>query len=162
MQRMVPHLKNTRGQSITELALILPLILVLISGVVDFGLAFFIGHELENAAREGARSAAVQPTDPAASGDVAFPGCQSSSLPIISAACNTMPNIGLFDGFTVSNTAVTGSAPNKAVIVTATGTYSWFLLQLIPASLPLLGDTGFPSSPITIIRSATMRREWNN
>lgn len=162
MYRMLSLLKNARGQSLTEFALIFPFVLVLIGGVVDFGLAFFIGHVAENAAREGARSAAVQPVDPAASGNVAFPGCQSSSLPAIQAACKAIPDVGLFSGFTVSNTAVSGAAPYKAVTVNVTGTYRWYLLKLIPASLPLLGDTGFPSGPITITRSATMRREWLN
>ena len=59
MSRIISLLKNTRGQSITEFALILPFVLVLIGGVVDFGLAFFVGYVVENAAREGARRAAV-------------------------------------------------------------------------------------------------------
>ena len=158
---MISLLKNARGQSITEFALILPFVLVLIGGVVDFGLALFIGHVAENAAREGARSAAVQPVDPVSTSG-AFPACQSSGSAVLLAACQAIPNVGLFSGFTVSNTAVSGAAPNKAVTVTITGTYSWYLLKLIPANLPLLGDTGFPSGPITITRSATMRREWND
>src|SRR4249920_1005534 len=93
MCRMISLLKNIRGQSVTEFALILPFVLVLMGGVVDFGLAFFMGHVIENAAREGARMAAVQSTTPAIIGSS---GCPSSSPAEIAAACNVIPNVGLF------------------------------------------------------------------
>jgi len=48
-------LRGERGQSLAEMALILPILLLLIMGIVDIGRAFHHYVVLENAAREGAR-----------------------------------------------------------------------------------------------------------
>ena len=42
------------GQGLIEFALVLPILLLLIIGALDYGFAFFIKVELENSAREGA------------------------------------------------------------------------------------------------------------
>ena len=64
-------MKNNRGQVLIETALILPLLLLLIFGMVDFGRAMYTKNTLTNAARSGARAAAVTsplyPTSPARS-----------------------------------------------------------------------------------------------
>jgi Flp pilus assembly protein TadG len=52
-----------RGQSIVELALMLPAILLLIVGVIDLGRVYFSYVGIVNAAREGARYGALMPTD---------------------------------------------------------------------------------------------------
>jgi Flp pilus assembly protein TadG len=44
-----------RGAALVELAMVLPLLLVVIAGIVDFGLAFQRYEIVANAAREGAR-----------------------------------------------------------------------------------------------------------
>ena len=46
-----------RGQAIVEFALVAPILIILIMGVFDLGLAFFTNITLQNAAREGARYA---------------------------------------------------------------------------------------------------------
>lgn len=46
--------KRIGGQSLIEFALVLPILLVLVIGILDFGMAFFVKMELENSAREGA------------------------------------------------------------------------------------------------------------
>lgn len=51
---------NERGQTLVEFALILPLMLVLIFALVDFGRAFHTWLVVTNSAREGARVGAVQ------------------------------------------------------------------------------------------------------
>lgn len=157
MQRMVSLLKNARGQSITELALVLPFVLLLIGGVIDFGLIFLVSNVTENAAREGARKGATQQTTPTAGSDT-FPSCMTNSSLILSTACKAIPNVGLFNGFTVANTAVTGAAPNQTLTVTITGTYSWYL---VPGMLAILHNS-FPTSAITLTRKATMRWEWQS
>lgn len=47
-------LKKNFGQGLVEFALVLPLLLLLVLGVLDFGRAFYLGVALENSAREGA------------------------------------------------------------------------------------------------------------
>ena len=51
--------RNARGVALIEFALVLPLLLVLIFSIVDFGMYFFIQHTIQFATREGARLALV-------------------------------------------------------------------------------------------------------
>ena len=54
-----------RGAALVEFALVLPLLLVVIAGIVDFGFAFQRYEVVTNAAREGARMAVLPNyTDP--------------------------------------------------------------------------------------------------
>jgi len=53
---------DSRGAQIAEFAVALPLLIVFVVGIFDFGLAFGTKQKLANAAREGARVAASQPT----------------------------------------------------------------------------------------------------
>lgn len=55
--------KTERGQSLTELALSFTMIMLILSGVVDLGRAFFVVIALRDAAQEGAVYASVYPTD---------------------------------------------------------------------------------------------------
>ncbi len=52
---------STRGQGLVEFALILPLLLLLIFGILDFGRMLFIYANLFNAAREASRYALTDP-----------------------------------------------------------------------------------------------------
>ncbi len=52
-----------KGQSIVETALILPIIILILTGIIDFGLMFNNYLVITNASREAARNAAVGATD---------------------------------------------------------------------------------------------------
>ena len=52
-------LKLQTGSNIVEFALILPLLVVLVFGIIDFGLALFDKAVITNASREGARAGMV-------------------------------------------------------------------------------------------------------
>jgi TadE-like protein len=52
--------KRSRGQAIVELALVLPIFLLLIFGLIDLGRTVFIYNSLAEASREGARWGSVQ------------------------------------------------------------------------------------------------------
>jgi Flp pilus assembly protein TadG len=57
-----PHrisLKNERGQTMVEFALVLPILALLLFGVIQFGVAFNNYITITDAARAGARKAAV-------------------------------------------------------------------------------------------------------
>jgi Flp pilus assembly protein TadG len=56
-------LRETEAAAIIEFAVALPLLIVLVVGIFDFGGAFNLKQELNNAAREGARFGAAQPTN---------------------------------------------------------------------------------------------------
>lgn len=53
----------SRGQGLVEFALILPLLLLILMGMIDFGRVLFIYANLFNAAREASRYAIVNPGD---------------------------------------------------------------------------------------------------
>jgi len=46
---------NHKGATVVEFALVLPIFLILIFAIVDFGWYFFVSHTLEFATREGSR-----------------------------------------------------------------------------------------------------------
>jgi hypothetical protein len=54
--------RRRSGQSLVEFALVLPLMLLLIMGVVDFGRGIFAFNEIADAAREGGRTGIVNQT----------------------------------------------------------------------------------------------------
>jgi Flp pilus assembly protein TadG len=60
-------MKRERGQTLTEFALVLPILVVLMLGIVQFGVAFNNYVTLTDAVRAGARKAAVSrnASDPA-------------------------------------------------------------------------------------------------
>jgi len=57
-------IKNEKGASAVEFALILPLLIMLVFGIVQFGIAFNNYITITHAAREGARIAAVDLNNP--------------------------------------------------------------------------------------------------
>jgi hypothetical protein len=58
--------KNERGQSLVELSISLVLLLLLLSGAVEFGMAFFQFVQLRDAVQEGALYGSMDPTNSAA------------------------------------------------------------------------------------------------
>jgi len=54
---------SERGQSLVELAISLVLLLVLLSGAVEFGIAFFQFVQLRDAAQEGALYGSMNPSN---------------------------------------------------------------------------------------------------
>jgi hypothetical protein len=80
-----------RGQTMVELALVLPLFLMVLIGVIVFGIGVFYNQQLSNAAREAARYASIhsatavcptegtyQPSSPPES--YPFTGCDTKAL----------------------------------------------------------------------------------
>ena len=57
------YMKNNRGQALVEFALIIPVLLLLVVGVMEFGLVINQYMIVTEAAREGARSAALGGTN---------------------------------------------------------------------------------------------------
>jgi Flp pilus assembly protein TadG len=55
--------KNQRGQSIVEFALIMPLIILILFGIFEFGRIFYSYIVITNSAREGARIGATGKPD---------------------------------------------------------------------------------------------------
>ena len=63
---IAPRRRGARGQATVELALVLPVVLLLILSIVQLGLVIRDQVMVVNAAREGARAAIVEPSTAAA------------------------------------------------------------------------------------------------
>ena len=60
LKRLIKRMrKSEAGQSMVEMALVLPILLLLVGGIMDFGWLFYNQLALTNAAREGARYAVI-------------------------------------------------------------------------------------------------------
>lgn len=92
-------MRKEKGQVLIELALVLPILLLVVMGIVDFDRAMYTKNTLNNAARSGARTAAVTPSLMAESGSLASPG-----TPI----ANTIKN-NLFNGIQASQVTTASS-----------------------------------------------------
>ena len=136
----VTRIVNRKGQSIVEISLITPLLLVVLYVPADFGMAFFMAHLTQNAVREAARIGAN--TDPFNNTDI-----QTEAL-------SRMPAY-LTSPTTTATLHTTGAADcARFVEVVAQGNYTYGLykvMRLFGASVP---------NSVTITRSAWMRYQF--
>ncbi len=137
-------LKNQRGQSIVEISLITPLLMMALYIPTDFGITLFTAHLTQNAVREAARIgvSSKDPFDNAAAdavGDEAF-----SRMPALLGSATA----------TVRYYAGGSANCSQYVEVSGQGTYNFFLYQLMR-----LGGFTVPDT-IQIDRSTTMRYEF--
>jgi Flp pilus assembly protein TadG len=115
----MPHkktrMKNEQGQTMTEFALVLPILVVLLFGIIQFGIAFNNYVTLTDAVRAGARKAAVSRnlSDPAGA-------CKAAVL----AAADNLDKTDLSTNLSCSSTW----APASDVTVTADYKYDISLL----------------------------------
>lgn len=117
---------GARGQATLELALVLPLVLAIALLVVQMGLVVRDQQLVVNAAREGARSAATDPT--------------------LAAARQAAVNSGDLDG-----DRLTVALTTDATTVTVTATYR--STTEVPLIGPLVGDVTMTES-VTMVREA--------
>ena len=59
MMKMVMNIKGQRGGSAVEFAIVLPILVVLIFGIIEFSILFYDKAVITNASREGARAGIV-------------------------------------------------------------------------------------------------------
>lgn len=57
------NLKNQKGQALVEFAIILPILLMLVMGILQFGMMLNSYITIENASREGARAGIIGSSD---------------------------------------------------------------------------------------------------
>ena len=94
--RCLPFGRRTgeRGTALLEFALILPVLVLMVFGTIDFGQAIYVQNTLANAARDGARFASVDPSNTACIQTVA---ARNSSLANLSNADITVTRPGSID-----------------------------------------------------------------
>ncbi len=157
-------LRSERGAIAVEFAIILPVLMLFVFGIVDFGHAWFVKQVLQNSCREGARYATRYQTDNG--GNRVLPngltpsiqnyilqttvenggsGTGLNSLLPPSAGAQVTPS---GPGF---NETVADNLPLKDLTVTVTAKKDWFILhKLVP---------GITSDHVDITVAATMKCE---
>lgn len=88
MSRLLKLKRSEKGQALVEFALILPILLGLILGMIEFGWILNGKLTLTNAAREGARAAVASEDAIIAAKDAVVKACQASGLTSIGATIN--------------------------------------------------------------------------
>jgi Flp pilus assembly protein TadG len=126
-------LKDEKGQNLIEFALVVPLLLVLVFGIAEYGRAWMTRNILTGAAREAVRVAAVSDAGIAA-------GITRANVVLASAGINSA---------SVSVTPAAG--PFEAVTATISYQFPLVLVGFIP---------GLNSPTITLTTTTTMRREY--
>ena len=140
---------NQRGQSIVEISLITPLLLIALYIPADFGVSFFMGNLIQTAAREGARvGSGLQK-----SGKV--PNLFFSSAEADTVKTEVISRLPAYlTNKTVTVTFYTGTSCMEFVEVTAQGQYKFFMYQL----MRLFGANA-PNS-VTISRTTQMHFKY--
>ena len=116
--------RKERGAAAVEMAIVLPLLLMVIGGLVDFGRAFYLNAVITNASREGARMVAMGYDTTRAQTRV------NTALGTPSALGALTPNISFTTCPNGANTATsTVSIPSGA----ANNQFHWLVLNVVPS-----------------------------
>ena len=118
--------RNERGQTMTEFALVLPILAVLLFGVIQFGIVFNNYVTLTDAVRAGARKGAVG---------------RFSSTPANDVQTAVKNSAGGLDQAQINITVNSSWTPGADVSVTATYPYSISLLGWVVKSGRLSSTT---------------------
>jgi Flp pilus assembly protein TadG len=130
--RLVAGRGGERGTTILEMALIMPVLLLMAIGLLDFGRAVYVRNELAHSARDAARLASI---DPANTACIRAAASKHSSLATLTAADITITRPSLV-------------APGQPVTVAVQSKYQ-------PVTTLIAGAIG--ASNLTLKASATMQ-----
>ena len=114
-----------RGAAAVEMALVLPVLILLVGGIIDLGRAFMTEILVTNAAREGTRVATVV-RDPADLGQVTTRAATAAGL-----APPVVPTVTITPSTGCTATGYTGN-----VTVKVSAPFEWVFLGALPGSLP--------------------------
>ncbi len=145
-------IRGAKGQSLVEFALVLPILMFIVFGIVDFGLGIRSYISLTNATREGARFAAVG--NPAGSYPSNCDG--STNTTVIGRVCVAIEGLKLSDVQSVSVSYPDGQASGNSVVVSAT--YVYHFVSPLGALAHFFTDGTFPTT-ITLSTKSDMRLE---
>lgn len=147
-----------RGQAVIELALTLPLLLLVVFGIIDFGFMFQRYEAVTNAAREGARLGVLADYTAAEAQNRALDYLAASGLNGDIRACGTGPIVknSRCAQMTTSTVVVAGSTPAKTVDQVKVIVEYDHVYQFVGPIMNLFGG-GLGS--IRLRASSSMRRE---
>src|SRR5215211_6661755 len=136
-------LRPRSGNAVLDMALVLPLLIALTFGAVEYGYALYIKHSLQAAAREGARAAIV---------------AGATATEVQTAVDSSMAAAGFAQTKytrppTISPAGWTTAAAGTTITVSVTTSWGTAGISVLPSYL------GGISSSKTLTGSTTMRKE---
>jgi len=143
------RLGDSRGASIAELALLLPILLLMLIGLIDFGRAYYLSTEVSAAASAGGlygcqtTTTAQDTTGIKAAATAAAPNVSGMTVPTVSVACQCSGSSG----------SVSCSSPGCS---SSSHVIEWLTVGTSATYKPLFPYPGIPSS-ITLAGQATLR-----
>ena len=142
--------KGEKGQALVEFALLVPIFLILLFAIVDFGMGFHSWITVTNSAREGARIGAVQ----ASTAEIEARVKATSDL--INEDANMTVTVGCGPSSDPPPTGTCPSQPGESVVVRVD--YDYDLITPLASLVAFLsGDTIGPT--LTLTSTAEMRLE---
>jgi Flp pilus assembly protein TadG len=135
---------SQKGASAVEFALVLPLLMLILWGIIEFGFLLYNKQVITNASREGARAGIVAQTPRVAAGDIAN---------VVNSYCATYLVTFGGGGITVWSDA-SGTSFGDPLTVTVTYPYQFLVFQNIANSF-----FGGSFGSITLTAVTVMRYE---
>jgi len=145
-------LRDGRGQALVEFALVFPLFLLLLMSIITFGLYVFYNQQLQNAAREGARYAAVHSsTAQTPTGSWINPSGpnRSDSYALVGTRPVDAPENGWPDMTGAARSKIWGIAPNQVSLSACWSGY------IDPTTTPPNADV-LPTAPGAVFADCTI------
>lgn len=96
-----------RGAAAVEFALVLPILLTLVLGIMEFGFIFYQQMSITNAAREGARAYAIHHAD---SGFSLTSVVETAATPVTGVSATSVPSGATCAAGTIAQVTVTKAA----------------------------------------------------
>jgi len=137
----IARLRGDRGQSLVEMALVLPILMAIVVGIFEFGRAWNVRQTVTHTAREAARMAVIRTTEAAAVDDVIDDRLTAAALDPGQARV------------TISGM---GGLPGTATTIEVSYPYTFSFLGPV---IDLLNGDGEIAGTLTLTSSATMRNE---
>jgi len=131
LQRSI--VRSRKGQSLLEFAIVVPMLVILMFGIAEFGRAWMTRNLLTGAAREAVRTVVVWPGDE--------PVARNRGLALIPAGITANINFG-------TTTEADGTVTRSA---TATNSFTFSIWRIFP---------GLGSGSLALSSTAKMRREY--
>ncbi len=147
------RLPKQRGQAAVEMALTLPILLLILFGIIVSVFTFYAYIQVSNAAREGARAGSLYRLTGTTSG-LSFDQTVQAAIYDSSTGKSALGNLSPIPPNFYVSSVVPGYSGNKASpqtgdILTVTVTYS-YTMPIVAAALPM-----FPQ-PLRIVRTVVM------
>ena len=135
--RGVPRLRRHRGrgQTLVEFALVFPVFIILLAGIVDFGFGFYSYMTVLNGARVGTRVAVLNPTDP----NSAIEGAVNSEAVALTGAVAMATQCEASGTTTWKSCTTSGYTPTTGDLVKVTVSYTYNMIWPLPfaSTLPM-------------------------